>query len=99
MTDNRYGFLGGENHLRLIIGAEDFWQDDVQGTYGFRFHSHRVGIVHVTFQTWELASYPCVKTELKINRYCRMAFFEAEVMTDYNKTKWFDLTGTRLDLL
>jgi hypothetical protein len=100
MTDDRYSFLGGENHLRLVLGAEGFWQERVKRTHGFEFHSHKSGIIWASFQPVEfLAGYPCVRAQLITSDHVRMVFFEAGNLTIFNKMKWLDVTGTRLDLL
>jgi hypothetical protein len=43
MNYDRYDFLGGENHLRLVLGASGFWHRGER--FGFNFSCPRKSVI------------------------------------------------------
>jgi hypothetical protein len=99
MTD-KYYFLGGEDHLRLVLGAHGFW--DSRWHYGFSFYSpKRERYIHAKFSKSEyINARECVEVEFKyqgMRRPVRVYF--SKNPKNNNVYIWQLHTDTRLDLL
>lgn len=54
--------LGGEDRLRLVLGARGFWRDQTNNRAGFYFHSApRNTGYHVSMPIWTNTPFTCME--------------------------------------
>jgi len=98
----KYDFMGGEHHLRLVLGAHGFWTS--RWHCGFSFYSPaRQKYMHIKIYRYQqdiINNY--VLIQLRVNLKTRVK----DLLLLMNKTEsrgnseiWHVMTGTRLDLL
>jgi len=98
MNYDRYDFLGGENHLRLVLGASGFWY--LSDKLGFHFYTSDNVQVEVEF--YQNAKCPEIYIFCDISRngfYNHIGARFIKLYGHHNKALWKKLTHTRLDLL
>jgi len=95
MTD-RYNFLGGENHLRLVLGAYGFWYRCER--FGFNFLCPRTSIIiNIEFRKHDwLIGYSCDVIRQGYIHHASISFEHDCYERNVKVFKYF--TGASIDL-
>jgi hypothetical protein len=96
MNYDRYDFLGGENHLRLVLGAYGFWYRCER--FGFKFLCPRTArVINIEFckSNW-LDGYSCEVSRGEITYHAGVIF--GRDCYEHNVKIFKCVTGASIDL-